>query len=213
MELTSMKFSRISMFALWSAIFVGTITAQDSHVNTVYVEEAKKTVISTDRMYVVNSPEQFVQMMLSFRYSGRQMTKMPDKVDVMIWALTKKLLYEKDTNRKLYLVADGERVDSTPTRHLVLNGEAYRGQDTFFTGNREGPQGIGLQIPIPPHAQVRSGDVGGLYMEQMYTNFKPKDLARIIAAKEIQVFLGKQKIALSENQLSTLRELARRLNP
>lgn len=205
-----MKLYRICMLIFLVAISSSIRNAQESHVNSVYVEKDKRTVISTDQMYVVNELDQFMQMMLSFRHSGRQMTKMPDKVGVSIWSLTKEPLYRKDTDRKLYMVADGERFESSPTTYLVLKGETFKGQDTFFSENRPG---LGLQISLPQNAQVKSGGVSGLFMEQIYMDFKSKNLERIIEAKDVQVFLGKQSLILSESQMSTLREFARRLNP
>ena len=205
-----MRLYRTCMVILLVATFLSIVNAQDSHVNSVYVEKDKRTVISTDQMYVVNEPNQFIQMTLSFRYSGKQMTKVPDKVGISIWSLTKEPLYRKDTDRKLYMVASGERFESSPTTYLVLKGETFKGQDTFFSENRPG---LGLQISLPQNAQVKSGGVNGLFMEQLYTDIKSKDLVRIVDAKDVEVFLGKQKLNLSESQMNTLREFARRLNP
>jgi hypothetical protein len=135
---------------------------------------------------------------------------MPDKVAVSIWSLTKELMYRKDTDRKLFIVANGERLGLSPTTYLVLKGETFKGQDTFFGENRPG---LGLQISLPQNVQVKSGGVSGLFMEQIYVDFKSKDLAKVANAKDVQVFLGKQNLNLSESQMSILREFARRLNP
>ncbi len=86
-------------------------------------------------------------------------------------------------------------------RTCVLKGEIFKGQDTFFGENRPG---LGLQISLPQNVQVKSGGVNGLFMEQIYMDFKSTDLAKVANAKDVQVFLGKQNLNLSESQMSTL---------
>src|SRR5438552_14044975 len=116
-----MKYCLICLLVLLGATFPLLVNPQDSHVHSEYIKDIKKTKVTTDLMYVVNAPAQFVQVQLSTLYQGEKLAKPPSTITLLI--------------KKLFVVTDGEswllgRLDS-----VVMKGETKKGQDAFYSEN------------------------------------------------------------------------------
>jgi hypothetical protein len=81
--------------------------AQDPHVYSDYKEQLKATIVYTDKMYLLKTPEQVVDVELNFRLRQKQSRKQPERVDLMLWSYSRELKYRKDEGRNITLIADG----------------------------------------------------------------------------------------------------------
>jgi TonB family protein len=206
-----MKISRLFLLAFYAFIFPAFVNAQDPHVHTRYVKEYKTTVVETDLMYVINNPQQFVQVGLITRYPGERLEKPLKKVDLLIWSFSKNDLYRKDTARALKINTDGEVWNVVPGNYLVSKGETKNGQDIFW--NEKRPD-LGQPSILPKEALVKGAEgVNGLFMEQVFIELKPEQLLLIANAKKVELQLGTTKIGFIADQLNTIRDFNSRLVP
>lgn len=205
-----MNCRRICLFTLFALIFSTIGYAQDSHVRSEYLKDIKMTKVETDLMYVTNTPSQFVQMSLVSRYKGEKLVQPPSKVTLSIQSSSKDALYRKDKDRRLVAIADGEELSLATSSYLVMKGETKDGKDAFYSENRPA---LGMQIPLPASAEVRSGNVNGLFMEWVLIDLKPEQFFRIANAKKVGFRLGSTSFGFTENQLNTVRDFASRIKP
>jgi hypothetical protein len=206
-----MKYFPICLLVLLGATFPLLVNPQDSHVHSEYIKDIKKTKVTTDLMYVVNAPAQFVQVQLSSLYQGEKLAKPPSTITLLIWSYSREAMYRKEKGKKLFVVTDGGswllgRLDS-----VVMKGETKKGQDAFYSENNPA---LGMQVPLPMHAQVRGGkNVNGLVMEWMFVDLKPEQLSKLVNAKKVALQLGDATFEFTSDQMNTVREFAKRITP
>ena len=70
-----MKYCLICLLVLLGATFPLLVNPQDSHVHSEYIKDIKKTKVTTDLMYVVNAPAQFMQVTVIVSLSRRKACK------------------------------------------------------------------------------------------------------------------------------------------
>jgi hypothetical protein len=205
------KYCCICLLILFGTTFPLPVTPQDSHVHSEYVKDIKKTKVSTDLIYVVNIPAQFVQVQLSSIYQGENLTKPPSNITLLIWSYSREAMYRKEEGKKLSVLTDGESWVLGRLGSLVMKGETKRGKDAFYSENNPA---LGMQVPLPMHAQVRGGkDVSGLVMEWMFVAMKPEQLLRLVNAKKVELQLGDTAFEFTDDQMNTVREFVRQLTP
>jgi TonB family protein len=206
-----MKISRLFLLAFYAFVLPAFVNAQDPHVHTRYVKDSKTTVVETDLMYVINSPQQFVQIGLITRYPGERLEKPLKKVDLLIWSFSKDGLYRKDIARTLKVNTDGEVWNVVSGNYLVSKGETKNRQDIFW--NEKRPD-LGQPSILPKEALVKGLEgVNGLYMEQVFIELKPEQLLLIAHAKKVELQLGTTRIGFIADQLNTIRDFSSRLAP
>lgn len=206
-----MKISRLCLLAFYVFALPTFVNAQDPHVHTRYLKESKTTVVETDLMYVINTPQQFVQIGLITRYPGERLEKPLKKIDLLIWSFSKNDLYRKDTARALKVNTDGEVWNLVPGNYLVSKGETKNGQDIFWNEKRPN---LGQPSILPKEALVKGAEgVNGLYMEQVFIELKPDQLLKIAQAKKVELQLGTTRIGFIADQLNTIRDFSSRLVP
>jgi TonB family protein len=206
-----MKISRLVLLAFCVFVLPSFVNAQDPHVHTRYVEDSKTTVVETDLMYVINTPQQFVQVGLITRYSGERLEKPLKKVNLLIWSFSKADLYRKDTTRTLKVNTDGEVWNVVPENYLVSKGETKNGQDIFW--NEKRPD-LGEPSILPKEALVKGVEgVNGLFMEEVFIELKPDQLLLMAHAKKVELQLGATRIVFLAEQLNTIRDFSSRLSP
>src|SRR5260221_5652057 len=147
-------------------------SAQAPGVHTEYMKDNKTTRVETSLLYVQNAPDQFVELMLRSWYKGETLSKAPTRVDLEIFSLSKKPLYQGD--KALVLLADGQELPIGSVSDLVLTGETKNGAETFY-GVRGNPN-VGMQVPVPQSAEIkaRGNGVSGLSLEWMGIDMKPE---------------------------------------
>lgn len=220
-----MKFSRISLLIFFALVWSAAAYPQDPHVFTKYLKEDKETVVYTDRMFVIDTPSQFMQLKVSCSYPKQQPVKLPKRISLIISSHTRTVLYRNHADRKLLVTADGKSLRFTPTSYELLKGETKNGKDYFwFEWNSVfGPgklvadefwKGIGYENTLPKEAQIRAGkDVNGVFMEEIFLQLKPEQFLEIAKAQMIDLQLGSTKFGFTENQMSTMRDFAKRITP
>jgi TonB family protein len=209
-----MKISRIFLLALYAFALSPFASAQDPHVHTRYVKDSKTTVVETDLMYVINAPQQFMQIGLITRYAGERLEKPLKKIDLLMWSFSREALYRKDTARTLKINTDGEVWDVAPGNYMVFKGETKDGQDIFWSEKRPA---LGEVSTLPKEALVKGdkGEAGvnALFMEQIFIELKPDQLLKIAHAKKVDLQLGATRIGFIADQLNTIRDFSSRLAP
>ena len=81
-----MKCCLICLLVLLGATLPLLVNPQDSRVHSEYIKDIKKTKVTTDLMYVVNAPAQFMQVQLSSLYQGEKLAKPPSTITLLIWS-------------------------------------------------------------------------------------------------------------------------------
>jgi hypothetical protein len=188
-------------------IFALPVCARAQTVRAEYMKDVKRTKVETNLLYLLNTPEQFVEVQFSTTYKGETLVKPPDKIEMTVWSVSKKALYR--SSGQLSAVADGERLKLGFNDPAVMTGETKNGKDAFYN-----ERGLGLQVPIPAGATVRNAQgVNGLTMEMLVFAFKPDQLEKIAGAKQVEFRLGDTTLAVTEGQMTILRDFASRLRP
>lgn len=191
-----------------SAVLVSTcsyhIRAQDSHVQSRYVKSTNTTVVTSDVLYVVNMPTQFVAIQLSSRYPGQgQPGSAPEHILIEFDSYSAAPRYQKDAARRLAVKADEEVIDFGELGYNVFR---QSGKDTYSSENGSL---LGLHTTtMPPDALVRStGGGNGLYLETMFASNVPLyRLAKLAKAQKVLMRIGDTVFALSPTHLAILRE-------
>ena len=184
--------------------------AQDTGLHTEYMKDNKTTRVETSMLYVYNTPDQFVQLMLRSWYKGEKLTSAPAKVDVEVFSFSKNPLYKKDKDRVLVIVADGQESPIANLRNTVMKGETRNGVDTFFVV--DGNPNLGLQVPVPPSAQIKaSGNVNGITMEWMGYSMKPDQFLKLTKAAKLEFRLGATSLPLTDKHVEIIHNFANKI--
>ncbi len=207
-----MKLSHIWALLIAVATLSAFATAQTSRVHTTYSKDKKLTKVETSALYLMNTPEQFIQLTFESVYKGEKLDKPVDKVDLSIFSLAKKARYRGPSEQTLYAVTDGERWKVGTVLYLAMNGETKNGKDAYYSENNKY---LGMEVPFPKTARVRnaSGDVNGLTMEWLDINMKANQFAKIVAAKKVEFQLGSNAFELDENHMAIMSEFAAKITP
>lgn len=208
-----MKFYKITLslliFGMLATAFGQT---QDPHVRTEYLPKVKMTIVETDMMFVINTPEQFMQVGLVARYPNQQLITPPKAINITIFSNSPKLIYENTKDQNLIVVTDGESWRAGELTYWSGKGEkSEAGQEIFVNEKRAG---LGLSNPMPANALVKEGkDVGRLYMEWLLIALKPEQFSKIAKAKTVELQIGKTKFQFTENQMNTVRAFNSQITP
>ena len=207
-----MKLSRIRALLIIVATLPAFVAAQTSRVHTTYSKDRKLTKVETSALYLVNSPEQFIQLTFESVYKGEKLDKPVDKVDLSVFSLAKKARYRGPSEQTLYAVTDGERWKVGTVLYLAMNGETKNGKDAFYSENNKN---LGIEVPFPQTAKVRngSGDVNGLTMEWLDINMKANQFAKIATAKKVEFQLGSNAFELDETHMAIISEFLAKITP
>jgi hypothetical protein len=199
-----MHISRVYYFLFTIIVFQILGQGQSPRIRTEYLKDEKMTKVETNFLYVANTPEQFVQVLVRSWFKGEKLTKPPGKVSLSIFSFSKQILY-KNKDRKLIVVTDGEEWKVGTLEDVLLKGETKNGKDTFFSPNGSG---VGLEISPPKSALIKTDNVNGLYLEWTNLDMKPEQFFKIANAKKVELKLGESKFEFGEGHLQSLRELA-----
>jgi len=161
---------------------------------------------------------------LSFRYPNQQLLKPPRGIVLDITSYTREVLYLKDSDRRLLIIADGDAL-RFKTGYEVLKGGTKNGKEGFwYDGDKMfGPGadqmkdffgGMGYESTLPEHAQIRTGkDINGIFLERISIELKPEQLFEIAKAHKIDLQLGNTKFGFTKNQMNTIRDFAKYITP
>jgi TonB family protein len=206
-----MKISSLILITFYAFIFSPLINAQDTHVHTRSVKDSKTTIVETDLMYLINTPQQFMQLGLVARYPNERLDKPPKKIDLIIWSFSREAMYRESKGPALKVNTDGEAWSVSPQAYLVFKGETKNGQDIFWGEKRPD---LGQPSPLPETTLVRAGEgITGLFMEQVFFELKPDQLIKIAGAKKVELQMGMTRLEFTEAHMNTIRDFNSRLAP
>lgn len=220
-----MKFNGITLLIFFTLVLPAYAYPQDPHVSTKYMKESKQTRVSTDFMFAIDTPSQFLQVQLSFRYPNQQLLKPPRRIALAITSYTREVLYRREADRKFLIIADGDSLRFNATSYQLLKGETKNGKDRFwFEWDSTWPfpagqveeifKGLGYESPLPDGAQIRAGkNVDGVFMERIFVELKSERLLEIAKVHKLEFQLGNTKFGFTENQMNTIRDFAEYVTP
>ena len=198
----------VVLFALASPVLV---CAQDTHVRVESSSGERKTNVRTDWLHLINTPEQFLELLLNAQHGGQQLKESPDKVDLLIWSYSRSALYRDGKSRRLVIKTDGESWGVEPKNYLVYKGESKDGLDIFW---EEGRPIAGQPGSLSADAQINGGQgLNGLFIEQIYFQLKLDQLLKIGNAKVVEARLGETDLAFSAGQMDTIRSFLSQIHP
>jgi TonB family protein len=206
-----LKTLRILLLTFFTLVFAVFVYAQSPHVHTRYVNDSNKTIVQTDWTHLLNTPQQFVELILNTQYAGRQLKNSPGKVDLLIWSFSRDVMHKESKYQKLRVKTDGESWSIDPKTYLVFKGETKNSQDIFWEEKR--PL-VGQPSGLPASARIKGEQgINGLFMEQFYYQLKLDELLKIATAKTVEVQLGVTNLSFSMNQLNTIRGFLSQVSP
>ena len=206
-----MKRSHIFFVILFTLAAAVTAGAQDPHVLTEYSSREGKTNVRTDWLHLVNTPEQFAELLLNTQYSGQQLKSSPDKIDLLVWSYSRSALYRDGKAQRLVIKTDGESWSVEPKNYLLYKGETKDGLDIFWEEKRPI---VGQPGSLPAVAQVSAGQgLNGLFIEQIYYQLKLDQLLKIGNAKVVEARLGDTDLRFSASQMNTVRSFLGQIYP
>ena len=206
-----MKISGPLFFVFFALVLSPSLRAQNPHVSNRYIKDSKTTVVETDLMYLINTPQQFVQLGLVARYPNERLEKPPKKIDLLIWSFSKDAMYRQVKDHTVKFDTDGEVWNISLQLYAVFKGEVKNGQDIFWSEKRPD---LGEPSPLPDNAQVKVKEgMNGLLMEQIFLELKPDQIRKIAGAKRVVMQLGVNRFELSDEYMSTIRDFNSRLIP
>lgn len=206
-----MRHFRTPMALALTLLFFCVGFSQSSKVRSSYMKDVKRTKVETFLLYVMNTPDQFVELQLHAVYKGEKPVKPAEQLGLTIFSLAKKAQFRGDT-QELFATTGGDRWRVGTGTRTGFKGDTNKGVESFLSENRPD---MGMQVPFPQSAAVRNagGDVNGLTMEWVEINIKPEQLSKLAAASEVRFQLGSTTFALNEEHLQILRDFVSQLTP
>lgn len=156
--------------------------AQDPHVYSEYKEQLKTTIVYTDKMYLLKTPEQVIDVEFNFRLKKQETGKQPARVDLMIWSHSRELKYQKNIEREVILYADGYPVEIKKVLYMP-----------FQANNMDFEQ------------------IKNAYAEWIVVYLSAEETRKLATAKKIKLQIGNQELSFEENYLNTSRDFASRI--
>jgi hypothetical protein len=156
--------------------------AQDPHVHSEYKEQLKATIVYTDKMYILNTPEQVIDAEFNFRLKQKKSRKQPDRVDLLLWSYSRALKYQKDKDRNTILITNGN------------------------------PIKIDKVIYMPLQAVKKDFErIKDAYAEWIILYLNPEEAKKLATAKDISLQVGSQELNFTDDQVNAIRDFASRI--
>ena len=184
--------------------------AQGSGIRTEYIKDDKTTRVETNMLYVYNTPDQFVQLILRSWYKGEKLTSAPTKIDLEVFSFSKNSLYKETKDRGLVIVADGQEFTFGKLTNTVMKGQTKNGVDSFFVVG--GNPYLGMQVPVPQSAQIKAGgNLNGVTMELMGLSMKPDQFLKLAKAAKLEFRIGTTSLQLTERHVEIIHNFANQI--
>ena len=198
------------LLALVAALVVGTsVRAQDSHVEVRYHKDSDVTVVTSDVLYAVNMPAQFLQVQMIGRYRKQgKPAEAPMSISLQFFSYAPKPLYQLDDSHRLRVKADEEILDFGLMIYSKLD-EKYEASDGTFRTNTAARAGL------PANALVRSTSKSdGLTLEVMSArNLSLADLRKLAKANGVVVKIGSTVFPLKPMHMTIVRQFVEAITP
>jgi hypothetical protein len=172
-------------------------------IHVSYDDSMKSTEIKTNWLYVLNAPDQFLQMKLVARFRGKQMPQTgPTTFEIEVISQAPKHRYENLPT--LIAVADGVEVKiGKMDQHPI---QAFMG--VFNGGQKHSEELVNNTLsPVPQSAAVLTQHKAAeLVGEWIVTKISVEHLTTLARAGKIDWKLGNTEFSFNEIQLTRLRQ-------
>lgn len=184
------------------------VYAQQPHVELRYFKDIDKTVVSSDLMYVVNMPSQFLQMQLIGRYPKQgKPQQLPDRISLQIFSYTTQPFYQQDDARRLQVKAD-ERIFELG----LLDYSRIEEKSESKSGSKKTV--LNVRAALPQTALIAANRSISLVVETMSISGIPlADLNTIAHAQSVLFKIGDTVFPLTPMHLTILREFVEAITP
>jgi hypothetical protein len=190
-------------------ILLGQTGGAPTPIHTDYDKYWHWTEIKTNWLYVLNSPDQFLQLKLIARFDGKQMPRTgPTALQIEVISHAPKHKYV--TPPELIAIADGVelrigKMDEHPNQALM----------GMFKGGREGGQSMVNEVsPVPASAAILAQHkIGDLAAEWIVANINWEDLTTLAKARKIDWRLNETEFSFIEVQATRLRQFVAAVTP
>ena len=204
-NITTRRLVSAILFLLIGSSFA---SAQETHIDSRYIKEIDRTVVRSDVLYVVDTPDQFIQLQLTGRYPKKgPPTEAPDRLSFEFGSFTRLPLYKLDESHRLAVKADDRILDLG----LMSYSEMHEsGKDKYFARDAT----LGYNTTLPPTALVRKTVPSELTFERMsVSGIRPSELSTMAQAQQLIMKIGSTVFALRPTQMAILREFAASVIP
>lgn len=156
--------------------------AQDPHVYSEYKEQLKATITYTDKMYLLKTPEQVIDVEFNFRMKKKETGKQPARVDLMLWSYSRELKYQKNNVRGVTLNVDGYPVEIQKVLYMPF------------------------QVNKTDFERIKDA-----YAEWIVVYLSADETRRLATAKKVILQVGNQELNFTEDYVNTIRDFASRI--
>lgn len=165
---------------------------QKARVRTEYMKSAKKTRVEANVLFVLNAPDQFLQLQLRAWHKGQQLDSPAEQIELDFVSFGKSPRYAANEDRRLVAVFDDGRVELGQLERIVMNSEK------------------GGANALPTFARLRAAVAADdkLTMELMSVDIRPEQFVRLAGAARAEIQIGATRFALNDVHMGILREFA-----
>ncbi len=193
------------------ALLVFTLTwfsptyAQEKHVELRYFKDTDRTVASSDLLYVVNMPSQFMQLQLVGRYPKQGKPQgVPDKINLVFFSYATQTLYQMDDAHRLRIKVDDQILDLGLLGYAKLEEKK---DDTKKTNS-------GVRPGLSSSALIAANRNNPLVVETMSTSaITLADLTTMARAQNVIFRIGDTVFPLKPMHQTILREFVDAITP
>jgi hypothetical protein len=190
-------------------LLLGQTGGPPAPIHTVYDDYWKSTEIKTNWLYVINAPDQFLQLKLVGRFDGKTMPKTgPGVLEIQVISHAPKHKYVAPP--ELVAIADGVE---------LRIGKMEEHIDQFLTGmfkggKKEGQSMANTVSPVPATAAVLGQHkIDDLAAEWIVTSVSWEQLTTMAKASKIDWRLGDTAFSFIEVQVTRLKQFVAAVTP
>jgi hypothetical protein len=190
-------------------LLLGQTSGPQLPIHTVYDDYWKFTEIRTNWLYVLNAPDQFLQLKLVGRFTGKQMPKTgPTALQVEVISHAPKHKYVAPP--ELVAIADGVelrigKMEEHPNLELL---------GMFKDGKKGGQSMVNTVSPVPATAAVLAQHkIEDLAAEWLRTNVSWEDLTTLAKASKIDWRLEETEFSFIDIQITRLKQFVAAVTP
>lgn len=176
-----MTLYRVSFLPTIISLLVTITNAQDPHVYSEYKEQLKATIVYTDKMYLLKTPEQIVDVEFNFRLK-KKLQKYPERVDIMVWSYSRTLKYQNEKDRNIVVDAEGNSIKLEKVIYMPLQG-----------------------------VRKDFERIKDAYAEWIILYLNPEEAKKLATARRIRLHIGTQELNFTDNHMNTIRDFVNRI--
>lgn len=205
--------SRILLLMLL-LLTVTSTPAQESHVELRYEKSIDRTIVTSDLLYVINMPSQFMQIQLIGRYPGKgKPSQMPDRIYFQFYSFASNALYQLDSKHRLLVKVDSKVLNFGLLSYANVEGKS---KDPKERNNpRPLKSNLSFSASLPPAAVITTAHKkDDLTVEFMsIEELSLADLRLLAGATELAMKIGDTVFAFRPMHMAVLREFTESITP